>query len=198
MKWTAQDMVYLFKPLIFGRRSAAVNNRHRFDLFNWWRPNSRCVRAVLQRGWQTKAELTSKNRYYVGRGFRLALTDVHSSIDEYQALKWILKRFMTQGDLPALFFFLCRFQAPSQVSQSVREPHQPQERGVQNLPGRGGAALQARRYTSGCHRYVTSTETLAQVISGPLGLHCWSKCISVCPRGLFALRIHSSPLGISL
>lgn len=27
---------------------------------------------------------------------------------------------------------------------------------------------------------------------GPPGLHWWSKCISVCPRGLFALRIHSS------
>ncbi len=116
--WTKRDQeptwwIYSSFLLILGRRSAAVNNRHWSDLFNWWRLNSHCVRAILQQGWQTKAELTTRNRYYVGQGLWLTLTDVHfSKLEEYQALIWMPMGFMTQGideSRSLLFSLLCRF-----------------------------------------------------------------------------------------
>ncbi len=114
--WTKRDQeptwcIYSSFLLILGRRSAAVNNRHWSDLFNWWRLNPHCVRAILQQRWQTKAELTTRNRYYVGQGLWLTLTDVHfSKLEEYQALKWMPMGIMTQGYwwiFPTLCCFLC-------------------------------------------------------------------------------------------
>lgn len=91
--------IYSSFLLILGRYSDTVNNRHWSDLFNFWRLISRCVRAILQQGWQTKAELTARNHYYEGQGLWLTLADVHfSKLDEFQALKWMPMGFMTQGD----------------------------------------------------------------------------------------------------
>lgn len=113
--------IYSSFLLILGRHSATVNNRHWSDLFNFWRLNSRCVRAILQQGWQTKAELTTRNRYYVGQGLWLTLADVHfSKLDKFQALKWMPMGFMTQGDwwiFPLFVSFL--FFPPVQVSRTV-------------------------------------------------------------------------------